>query len=198
MRFIIPILLLVASIASFVMFTNPTYSGPGGVKELSAQIAQYNEALTNSQKLQEQRDALAAKYQSISPDSLARLSKLLPDNPDNIHLIIDIQRMAQSYGISITSIKFDANQDGTATAAGGNTQLAAGNAAAVATALKDYGIFNLEFSITATYENFLKFIKDVESSLRLSDIQSIEFTSNDPTKQVYTFTVKMRTYWLKK
>jgi len=191
MRFILPIILLILSIASFLVFTNPAYQT---VKTLRAQAAQYDTALTNSKKLQEQRDMLAAKYHSISPDSLTRLSKLLPDNADNIRLVIDIQQMAQSYGMSLASIKFDTVQNGLGTA--GN-QLAAGTAAQVAQAQADYGMFNLEFSTTATYTNFLSFLKDIESSLRLTDVQSIEFSSADATRSTYVFTVKLKTYWLK-
>ena len=194
MRSIIPIILLIISVGLFVAFTNPAYQGPQGVKALKALAGQYDTALTNSRKLQEQRDMLAAKYHSISPEQLGRLSKLLPDNADNIRLIIDIQQMAQSYGMSLAAIKFDS----TATAAAaGSGQLAAGTPASVASASTDYGAFNLQFSTTATYTNFLSFLKDIESSLRLTDIQSIDFASGDASKSTYVFTVKLKTYWLK-
>ena len=57
--------------------------------------------------------------------------------------------------------------------------------------------FNLQFSTTASYPNFLSFMKDIESSLRLTDIQSIDFIAADPTKGLTTYTVKLSTYWLK-
>jgi Tfp pilus assembly protein PilO len=192
MRFLIPTILLILSVASFVVFTNPAYEE---VKTLKAQAAQYDTALTNSRKLQEQRDALGVKYRSISPDELARLSKLLPDNADNIRLIIDIQQMAQSYGMTLAAIKFDAGQ--TTAAASASGPLSSATSTDVAAASRDYGAFDLAFSTTATYENFLKFLKDIESSLRLTDIQSIDFSAGDPAKGTTTFTVKLRTYWLK-
>lgn len=192
MRFIVPTILLILSVTSFVVFTNPSYKE---VKSLKAQVAQYDTALTNSRKLQEQRDALGAKYRSLPSDQLERLEKLLPDNADNIRLIIDIQQMAQSYGMSLATIKFDAGQTGGAAAAA--SPLSSATSAEVAAASRDYGIFDLTFSTTATYENFLKFLKDVESSLRLVDVQSVDFSAGDPSKGTTTFTVKLRTYWLK-
>lgn len=191
MRFIIPTILLILSIALFVVYINPAYQN---VKDLRAQVDQYNTALTNSRTLQEQRDALDARYRSLSADSLARLQKLLPDNVDNIRLIIDIQQMAQSYGMSLASIKFDSTQN---TALASGDQLAAATPADIAQAAKDYGVFNLTFSTTATYDNFISFIKDVESSLRLCDIQSVDFVAADPGKGTTNYTVKLRTYWLK-
>lgn len=174
------------------MFTNPSYKE---VKVLKAQASQYDTALTNSKKLQEQRDTLASKYHSISPASLERLSKLLPDNADNIRLIIDIQQMAQSYGMSLSAIKFDSTQNPIGVP---GSQLAAGTPAQLAQTQADYGMFNIEFSTTATYSNFLAFLKDIESSLRLTDVQSIDFSAGDPTKSTHVFTVKLKTYWLKR
>jgi hypothetical protein len=174
-----------------MMFTNPAYQR---VKVLKAQASQYDEALSNSRKLQEQRDTLGVKYRGISPESLARLSKMLPDTADNIRLVIDIQQMAQSYGMQIASIKFDTTQGVSSVNA---AAVSAGTPADVAQAAKDYGVFDFEFVTTATYPNFLSFIKDVESSLRLTDVQSIDFSAPDPVKGTTNYTVKLRTYWLK-
>lgn len=191
MRFIIPTILLILSIGSFIAYTNPAYQE---VKALRAQSAQYDTALTNATKLQAQRDALNTKYRSLPPASVARLEKLLPNTADNIRLIIDIQQMAQSYGMSLSTIKFDAGQGAAAAASGA---LSSASSAEVAAASQDYGTFDLTFSTTATYANFQSFIKDVESSLRLTDIQSVDFSAGDVQKGTTVFTVKLRTYWLK-
>ena len=195
MKLIFPSILILLAITSFVIFTNPTYQDSLTLKD---QVSSRNDALTNSRKLQEQRDALGVKYRSISADSIDRLGKMLPDNADNIRLIIDIQRMASVYGMSLSSIKFDASEVDP-TKAG----TAASTASAIAGATKPYGIFNLEFTTTASYANFLKLTKDIESSLRLTDIESVDFSTDSNVgsgsggKDGYTYTVKLRTYWLK-
>ncbi len=190
MRFIFPLLLILLSIGSFILYTNPTYKD---IKAIRAEVSSYNEALANGKELQKERDALSAKYRTFSPEAVNRLSVLLPDSADNIRLIIDIQRMAQSYGMSISAIKFDANQ-------GPNEKNAFATLSPqdLTTSLKDYGVFRLEFSTQATYENFIKFLKDLETSLRLTDVESIDFNAGTtPQAGVYTFTVKIKTYWLK-
>ncbi len=192
MKFILPSLLIALSLGLFVAFTNPTYQE---IKTLKANSASYDAALTNSQKLQEQRDALSAKYHTLPQEDLDRLSKLLPDNADNIRLIINIQQMAQTYGMSISSIKFDS--DASAGASGSTDKLAAASSSALQGAQKDYGTFNLEFSTTGSYDSFLKFLKDLEGSLRITDIQSISFNADQGTKNGYTYTIKLQTYWLK-
>ena len=193
MKFIFPTILLLLAVTSFVVFTNPTYQE---AKELKDQVGQRNDALSNSRKLQEERDALGVKYRSIPTDAIDRLSKMLPDNADNIRLIIDIQRMAQTYGMSLGSIQFDSTQ----TAAKSKDPLAAGTPTVVAGALKSYGVFNLAFTTNASYPDFQKFLKDLESSLRLTDIDSVDFSTDAPSgpnKTGYTYIVKLRTYWLR-
>ena len=192
MRFIFPSILILIAIATFVVFINPTYQQ---IKVLKADSSQYDTALTNSEKLQSERDALAAKYQTLSPDDLDKLNKLLPDNVDNIRLILNIQQMAQVYGMSISGIKFDSSTDGGSSS---TSATAAASQSDVANSQKDYGIFNLEFATTGSYANFLKFTKDLESSLRVTDIQSVAFSSDDSSKAgQYTYTIKLQTYWLK-
>ncbi len=190
MRFIFPIILIVASIASFVLFTNPTYSE---IKKLNVDAASYSSALDNSLKLQKVRDALSSKFHAFPQDSLDRLSKLLPDSVNNITLIIDIQRIAQGYGMTINNVKFDAP-----TAATSADQFAGATPGAIAEAAKEYGTFNLEFSTEASYGNFLKFIGDLEKSLRVVDISSVTFSSSDTNVlNSYKYNIKIKTYWLK-
>jgi Tfp pilus assembly protein PilO len=192
MKFIFPSILIAIALGVFLSFVNPTYQE---IKVLKANSAVYDSALTNSQRLQEQRDALSARYRTFPTENLSKLAKLLPDNVDNIRLIIDVQQMAQTYGMSISSIKFDSTATVNAPAAG--NQMAAANAGDIRDAQKDYGTFNLEFSTTGSYDNFLKFLKDLETSLRVTDIQSISFSSDQDTKTGYTYVVKLKTYWLK-
>ena len=71
---------------------------------------------------------------------------------------------------------------------------------------KDYGAFDLGFSISAPYSNFVNFTKDLESNLRIVDVTSIEFSSEIGTgtstqtgsaSDAYKYDFKIRTYWLK-
>ena len=48
---------------------------------------------------------------------------------------------------------------------------------------------------TATYEDFLDILRDIESSLRLIEVSSISFEPGDSAQ--YEYTVKLKTFWLK-
>lgn len=191
MRFIFPIILFVASIGLFLGFTNPIFKT---TKELKAEVATYTEALANSKQLEERRDELVAKYNEFAPSDVERLRKLLPDNVDNIRLILEIDYIASRYGMSVTNVAFDVDNK---EAAGAENAIAEGGASLNMTN-RDIGTFDLSFSTQASYDNFQKFLADLESSLRIVDIQGITFDSTaGEGKDFYKYNIKIKTYWLK-
>ena len=164
MKLLLPVILIIISLGTFFVYTNPHYKDVLSYKD---QIAQYDEALNNEMKLEQDRDALSNKYHSFPIEAQQKLAKLVPDNVDNIRLIIDIQKVAVANGVNVIAINFDSAQANDAKAADSRV------------AQKDYGVFDLEFSITGTYQNFMKFLKATESNLRILDIQSISFSSGE-------------------
>ena len=193
-RFIFPIILVGLAKGLFLVYTNPTYSdrtNSQSVSSLQITNAGYDEALNNYQKLLARRDELSKKYNDFSPDDRDRLNKLMPDNADNIRLIIDIQKIASQYGMLPRDIAFDPLS--------GDSQAsqAAVSPGSIAAAGKDYGTFDLSFSVVGPYSSFLSFLNDLETSLRIIDITSIDFTSSDATANAYKYSFKIKTYWLK-
>lgn len=181
-----PIILIGVAVVIFFMFTNPMYAK---VQELQKQVAGFNDAISNAQDLQSVRDELSAKYNSFPPESLNRLVKLLPDNVNNIRLILDIKGIADKYGLQIQNVKFDP-------AGEVNPTQVPQSSKGLAAQTKDYGVFNFEFSTTGSYNSFVKFVADMEKSLRIIDINSINFASSDASSN-YRYDFKITTYWLK-
>jgi Tfp pilus assembly protein PilO len=179
MRTIVPILLIIVAIGAFFAYVDPTYAK---IKALKQEEAQYDEALTKSRELQAIRDRLLSKFNTFSTTDLERLEKLLPDNVDNVRLIMDIASIAAKYGMTIknVSIKEVAPQK---------------DAGIVGPDEKNYGSIGLDFSISSTYNNFVQFIMDLEQSLRIVDITSISFRSGEA--DLYEYNLGVRTYWLK-
>lgn len=195
MRFIIPIVLVGIGVAVFFAFTSPIYDD---ISMLRLRALSYNEALGNSKALENARDALTAKKNSIDPDNLLKLERLLPQSIDNIRLILEIEKIALPYGMALKDVKYntsdtDPSQAGVGIAVGG----------AVQNKGKDYGVWDLEFSTVSPYNNFLNFMKDLESNLRIVDVSSITFSSatgggvNPASPDTYKYNFKIKTYWLK-
>lgn len=195
-----PLILIGIGIAVFFVFTNPLYHD---VLQLRVRVASFNEALNNSKMLENERDKLTAKYNSINPENLTKLQKFLPENIDNIRLILEIEQIATPYAMSLKDIKYNTTNTATNPTVLGFNQ---GGAVATKNSPKDYGIWDLEFSTSGSYNNFLNFTKDLERNLRIVDISSIEFVSSagaGPNTALNTFTdnykynFKIKTYWLK-
>lgn len=178
MQFITPIFLIIVAVAVFFGFVDPQYKDIAKAKALESQ---YEEALSRSKELQEIREELLSEYNTFKADDVSRLEKLLPDNIDNVRLIIEIDAIAKKYGLSVRNLAVTesvGNDSGT---------LVAGNS--------DYSSVDLSFSVASSYEDFLSFIKDLEQSLRLVDVTSINFVATG--SKVDDYRVTIRTYWLK-
>ena len=198
MKLILPTLFIVISILLYFVVVGPLWND---VDTLRAEVDQYNTALDNSTGLQKTRDTLLTKYNSISQDDKDKLQHLLPDSVNNIKFILEIERLANLHGMPIKNIKFE-NQN--------NDNVPDPKTAVVTAAtkggLKPYGVFPVEFSVDGNYDSFVLFLKDVEYNLRLVDVKSVSFivpsvvqtkTADSPDPSIYTYDVKIDTYWLK-
>lgn len=194
LRLISSILLIAGAVAMFILFTNPLLDD---ISTLRSEVGVYNEALGNSKALENERDKLTKIYNSIVPEDLIKLEKLLPENVDNIRLILEIEKIATPHGMVLTDVRYDTFNKKKEEA------LVQGAGAGAIQQNKGYGVWDLEFSTSATYDNFLNFLKDLEKNLRIVDISSIQFASdlgigaNPNLKEVYKYSFKIKTYWLK-
>jgi hypothetical protein len=130
----------------------------------------------------------------MSPSDVEKLEKMIPDSIDNIRLIIEIDKIAQKYNMSLKDARIaekkteaDSLQAALAASSGMSTL---------------YGVGELSFGVSGTYEAYIAFIKDLEKSLRLIDITSITVAAGEAPvagdMQVYNFTTMFKTYWLNK
>ncbi len=180
-RFLLPLALFAAAVGLFVLYTNPTYQT---IKTLGVEQASYDDALAKSSELHAVRDQLLAKRATFAQADIDKLQHVLPDNVDNIRLIIDINNIASRHGLSLANVALGE-------VSGGST---AASAAAVGASGSPIGSVTVGFSLVANYDNYLAFLQDLEHSLRIVDIEKISFRADGGVLNTYTFQV--RTYWL--
>lgn len=187
MNIITPLILIIISVGSFFAYTDKIYRGEntnGGqpnIKSLLAEDEQYQTALDNTNDLIKKRDGLVDRMNTFSPENITKLESLLPDNIDNIQLIIDMSNIAERHGLVLKGAKLDSNMKTD------SNKLGADNS--------KYGTVGISFSVTASYDNFQNFLKDLERSLRLVEISDLSVSSNP--NGLYEFSVGLKTYWLK-
>ncbi|MCC2630594.1 MAG: hypothetical protein K0S38_403 [Candidatus Paceibacter sp.] len=178
MKLFTPFILLAAAIGLLLLFVRPQYNE---IQTIKAQIEEYDYAIGQAQMMVKQKDQLLTKRNSFKATDLERLNKFLPDSVDNIRWIIDINDRATQLGSKIDTIKV--NEDTTKAASLGPDQSV-------------YGNVTVSFNTSMSYENFQKFLIDMERSLRLIDVSSIKFKPGTDASK-YDFAVTLRTYWLK-
>lgn len=186
-RLTIPILLILLSIGLFFMYIDPTYKN---IQEIRLEQEKFDQALNKSKELQQTRDNLLIKYNKFLTSDLDRLKKLLPDNVDNVRLVLDIDKIASTYGMRIKDVSIDTGEDK--------------NAGTIGPSTTKYESVTLSFSLTSSYNNLIRFIRDLEKSLRIVDITEVSLTSEvasglnkEIPQDLYQYNISLKTYWLK-
>ncbi len=191
MNLIIPIILIISSIGVFFGYVNPNYKGnpavenPSdystyGIIDLQSELAKFKDISDSSNKIVAEQKNLVSKKNSIPTADQDRLKKLLPNNIDNIRLIVEISDIANRENLNIKNISVGevSQNPGSIGPSGGK-----------------YGTLTLKFTVNATYTSFISFLKDLENNLRLIDVTDINFTATNSGS--YDFNVTLNTYWLK-
>lgn len=181
MRAFVPLLLLIISVVGGYAIINPIY---GEVKSLSADAVQYKEAIKKGKEFDLKIGNLTVQKDELPSEDVERLEKMIPNNVDNVRLIIEIDTLAKKYTNGIRNIKV--------------AELKAPTSASERARRSEstFETINLSFSVQMTYDQFTMFLKDLESNLRLADVTSLSFIPVD-TGSIYEFNISMKTYWLK-
>lgn len=186
---IVAIVLFAAAGAIFFLYTQPNYAAAGATQQ---EIAQYQQALSQAAQLQQLKQTLLAKYNAFDPNQIARLDTMLPDDVNNIGLILDINGIAARYGLALENVDVAPPNSSTASGAAGS--------GSIGTALP-YDTLAIHFTTYGTYANFLSFVTDLEQSLRVVDLTSVVISpaSNPGTASAasYNYDMTIQTYWLK-
>jgi Tfp pilus assembly protein PilO len=173
--------LIVLAIALFFTFTNPYYQK---VKELRASASEYENVLDNLSRIAETRDQLLINYESIPKVEIDRLGKILPANVDTVRFAQELDSISSSHGIAVTDVKVDTT-----------VSYQEGALPALPDEGRPYENVKLSFSFVADYENFRKFLEDLEKSLRIMDVRSVSFQTEE--NELMQYHVTMETYGLK-
>ena len=181
MKSFIPFIIIAISIAAYYLYLSPMYADIG---VLQAKKAEYTGALAKAKELGVKRDKILAEYNAIPPESILRLKRIIPDNVNNVEIVTNINAIASQYGMSVRGVKIDQQQsqdrgDGTAK-----------------TVQSPFKTLTIGFTVSGSYDQFLKFLKDLESNARLFDVSNLAIKNNSKGKTGFDFTVEVKAYSL--
>ena len=175
--------------AIFFLYTQPQYDK---VRALQSQIEQYDQALQKANELQQLKQSLLSRFNAFNPADVDRLHKLLPDHVDNVRLVLDLDNLAALHGLALQNVVIsnpaaERNTAGVIASQGRNHQ--------------KYDSLTLKFKTQGPYANFVTFLQDLETSLRIVDLVSLALSLQSPgvgqAEPIYGYDLTIRTYWLK-
>ncbi len=193
MRFIFSLSFIILAIITFFVFTKPLNQK---VNSLKAEVLTYQDALINSNNLENLRDSLLVSYRDIKKEDIDKLNHLLPNTVNSIELVLEIEKIANNNGVYISGIKFGSSENKLTKSMDSSSDFM--NEIDTLSALP-YGEFLIEFNVDGNYQSFNRFLKELESNLRIVDIESMSFdVSNEENSSTdLSYKLKIKTYWLK-
>jgi Tfp pilus assembly protein PilO len=186
-RTVLGVLGLVIAGGIFFLYTQPTYDT---MQTLQSQNAEYDQALTKAAELQQLKQSLLSRYNSFNPSDINKLQSMLPDQVNNIQLILDLDNMASHDGMALQNVVINDPNAG---------QSSSGAIDSISTGSQKYSSLTMQFTTHGTYDQFKQFLDDMQSSLQVVDLVSLSIapdTSVQASQPTYTYNMTIRTYWL--
>lgn len=187
----LPVLFLLLAGGIFAGYVHPTVTGD--IAAARAEIKKYDAALKAATRYEQKQAQLATEEQALPEDGVARLEQFLPDNVDNVQLILDLDGLASRSGLTITNF----NTTESVSTTGDATQVEEGAAGTRTVSLdpsKPYESLDLSITAAGSYAQMRAFIDGVESSLRPLDL--VLFQLSDSPTGIYKYQMTFRLYWL--
>lgn len=196
-RTILSLLMIGAGAGAVLLYAQPEYER---FAEYDQETQRLEEALETAEELRVKRDELQSRLNSFTQEDYDRLEKVLPSNVDNVQLSIDMTEIARSLGLVLNDVQVNVE-----------------DASSLVTedAVTPLGEVEITVGVSGTYSQVLRFVERVEGSLRIMDIQSLSFSSPQPTQitvgsgeseetisqytgnEVYDVDMTFITYWLR-
>ena len=167
----------------FFTFADPMYKE---ISTLSSERDSLSSDLEGLRELAKLRDELLIQYNTISQVDRERLDKILPREIASDQLMVEINRLTSQNGLVLKNV----NIIQAAGAAGGRGRDSEPMAIAsgIETPL-------LNFDISGTYQGFRLFLEDLESHIRVTDIEEMSFNSAQDSDGFIDVKIKGMSYW---
>ena len=185
MKAAIPFIIIALCVGAYFFYVRPAL---GQITALMAKRAEYQSILEKVRELKAERDTILTEYNNISEDSLARLNKIIPKKFDPVLFANDLNGMASRYGMFVKDLKSSIVDANTIDAA-----------VAEPTANESYKTMSVIFKVSGQFEQFIKFLKDLESNLELVDVVDLSIRQaglDKTTENLEDYVVGVKTYSL--
>ena len=181
-------ILILGFIASVLFLNTPMVQG---VLNTRKEVQYYQEQLNQKKDFIGTVERLMEKYEN-NREILQKLDLILPNNNDVPSLLVQIEALVNGSGAVLNDLVITLTDE----KAGSRAQEIRTGEASQGKTLTDYKIISINVKLTAGYESFKSFLRAAENNLRLVDVDSIGFSSqNTEAGNVFDFDVVLKTYY---
>lgn len=173
--------LIIFSLLAFFFLGRPMFSE---MQNLRTEVKSYKQEIEKINTLESRKNELLAKLNQIPLEDRDRVSSFLPSADEVVRLVSNLDALALKQGIDLTQVNFGPEKYDRARAVSDT----------VAPEVYNSRIITLSFS--ANYSNLQAFLKNVEQSLRMVDIRSVDVSSEADKGGLYQYKVSAEVYWL--
>ena len=140
-------------------------------------------------ELTRNRDTLIQSINAISKDNLRRIEQPLPSGPRAAEFLVLLEALTKKNEVALRQVSLsDSPKESAAAKQPKPTGAIAFSAPGE---IKDYPV---DLTVAGTYSAFKDFLRDVEKSLRIVDVQSISFSAGGRGDQL-EINVRGKTYY---
>jgi large-conductance mechanosensitive channel len=180
-RTITPIFSIIIALVVFFMYTKPMFAD---IKVIQNEAGQFGEAVEKAEELNRELARKLDQKRSYTAESLNRLEALVPEEIDEVQVLADLSEIARSHNMLFGNIGVS------------NTEIEQVKGKNSSQSNQTMGYENLtqtdiEFSLIGSYDQFKSFLADLESSLVLLEVVSIDFSAGEGTLQQYKLVVRL-------
>ncbi len=140
-------------------------------------------------ELTQNRDSLIQSINAVSKDNLRRIEQTLPSGPKAAEFLVLLEALAKKNEVVLRQVSLtDSPKEG---AAAKQPKPAGVIAFSAPGDIKDYPV---DLTVSGTYSAFKDFLRDIERSLRIVDVQSISFSAAGRGDQLEV-SIRGKTYY---
>lgn len=187
-KIFINIILLLGTAVVGLLYLAPSWQD---FKNTRRDIKNLGEISAELDEILASRDSLIDSINRISKEDLRRIDQALPQGPKAAEMLVILEGMAAGNGVAVKRVDLTSAVEAK-TEAGGQPR-PTGQAAGVRPG-GAFSEFPLGLGLAGNYDSFKKFLRDLESGIRLTDVQEISFTAPDKTG-TFEFSLKLKTYY---
>jgi Tfp pilus assembly protein PilO len=185
MKFFAPIIVVAVAIGMYFFYIDTALPE---IQALREEKAKYDEVMQKAVELGVLRDKILKEYSDVSVDDSERLNKLIPEKFNAVLFANDINTMILDNDLSVKDFKTNSQKTEDRSMITSDEQDI------------PYVTNVVTFRVIGDYDKFIKFLKEIESSLRLIDVVKLSIKNTGGTKTTdnfLDFALEVNTYSLR-